>query len=106
MLRCDKNLSIWSITIEIIMQGLGSVKSCVVLSLAITLCIWDTKWLVKAKPDYWNLLPRFIEANITYNIPKPREQSILYQTVEEITTPITVKATGNIPEWLKGIFHL
>ena len=84
------------------MQGLGSVKSCVVLSLALTLCIWDTKWQVKAKPDYWNILPRFVEANISRNIPNPREQSILYQTVDEISPPIKADPLGNIPEWLKG----
>ena len=31
------------------MHGSGSVKSCLVLSLAITLCVWDTKWQAKGQ---------------------------------------------------------
>jgi hypothetical protein len=84
------------------MHGSGSVKSCLVLSLAITLCVWDTKWQVKAKPDYWHLLPRFVEANVSRNMPNPREQSILYQSVDEIITPIQAEPSGKIPTWLRG----
>ena len=32
----------------------------------------------------------------------PREQSILFKTVDEITTPVPAKASGKIPSWLKG----
>ena len=32
----------------------------------------------------------------------PREQSILFKTVDEITTPVLAKASGKIPSWLKG----
>ena len=32
----------------------------------------------------------------------PREQSILFKTVNEITTPVPAKASGKIPSWLKG----
>ena len=31
-----------------------------------------------------------------------REQSILFKTVNEITTPVPAKASGKIPSWLKG----
>ena len=32
----------------------------------------------------------------------PREQSILFKTVNEITAPVPAKASGKVPSWLKG----
>ena len=31
-----------------------------------------------------------------------REQSILFKTVNEITTPVPAKASGKVPTWMKG----
>jgi hypothetical protein len=35
-------------------------------------------------------------------MPNPREQSILYQSVEEIVNPIQAEPSGKIPTWLRG----
>ena len=82
------------------MFGLGT-KSSLVLGLAVILGVWISK-KGPAQREYWNKVPRFNDVVPNFKTPQPTEQSILFQSGDEIVDPILAKSTGKIPKWLKG----
>ena len=66
--------------------------------------IWISNWNQKLlMRDYWEKIPRFNESVVDFDIPNPREQRILFKTVNEIVSPVPAKVSGKIPDWLKGM---
>ena len=82
------------------MFGLGT-KSSLVLGLTVILGVWVSK-KTPVQREYLNKLPRFEDVLPNFITPQPVEQSILFQSADEIVDPILAKSTGKIPKWLKG----
>ena len=48
-------------------------KSLLIFTATIFLAIWISKWNVQPKQrDYWNKIPRFVEADVEFDTPNPR----------------------------------
>ena len=85
------------------MIGVYEKKPFFILTFIIFLAIWASKWNEQIpQRDYWNKVPRFIETNVDFHTPNPRDQSVLFKTVSEIISPMPAKVTGKVPDWLEG----
>ena len=79
-------------------------KSISIFTLTVFFAIWVSKWNQNEKMrDYWDKIPRFNESVVDFDIPNPRDQRMLFETVNEIVSPVPTKVSGKIPDWLKGM---
>ena len=99
------------------MLGLGA-KHWVFLALALAL---GYRYSSRRTTSYWDTVERWSEEEVDFLTPQPMDQSMLFKTVEEIPTPIQVRAgtgagagegvkatplqvpaQGKVPAWLAG----